>query len=391
MAPGQAMGELAPTIRAAHGNPADGAGGLRSVAIVGAGLAGLAAAVAATSAGARVDVFEAESGRAAPPAHLDVVPTLLRDLVALGVGDACVRRGFAYRGVAFVDPEGGPVFEIATPSLAGPRWPAAMGMTYGALLEVLHETALAQGACFHWGTAVRRIETTARGGRVYFGEAGLWEGELALVAGAQGLAGAAPARAPHETVLPQRWDHALLPRPRWLDRATWVLGPGRHKALLVPTGTAQAGIAVLREPSSTVSATALRAHLLAQGPLLAAAAVGLGDEVPVVSRPVRSALLGGAWHDGAVLRIGSSAHRLPPHFGQAAAQAVEDAAVLHDLLRRGLAREPLLEQFMRRRGARAERVHAVATQAAHWDLHPEPSTDLPGLARRLAPIVETAA
>jgi 2-polyprenyl-6-methoxyphenol hydroxylase-like FAD-dependent oxidoreductase len=363
----------------------------RSIAIVGAGLAGLAAAVAATAAGAHVDVFEAGPQRAAPPAHLDVVPPLMRDLVALGVGEACVRLGFAYQGVAFVDTEGRPVFEVATPALAGARWPAAMGMSYGALLEVLHAAALRQGACFHWGSAVQRVESSARGGRVRFGDSGLWEGDLALVAGAQGLAPAAWPAAPRETVLPQRWDHALLARPRGLDRATWVLGPGRRKALLVPTGATQAGVAVLRELHADSSAAALRAQLQAQGPWLAAVAAGIGDDTVVVPRPVRSALLGGAWHDGAVLRIGNSAHRLPPHFGQAAAQAAEDAVVLLDLLQQGLDRAPLLERFMGRRGARAAQVHAVATQAAQWDLKPEPGTDLPALARRLAPIVAHAA
>jgi 2-polyprenyl-6-methoxyphenol hydroxylase-like FAD-dependent oxidoreductase len=363
----------------------------RSIAIVGAGLAGLAAAVAASAAGARVDVFEAEAALATPPAHLDVVPTLLRDLVALGVGEACVRRGFAYRGIAVVDPEGRPSFEIATPPLAGARWPAALGTTYGAMLQVLHDAAVARGARVHWGTAVRGAETRADACQLRLGDGDTWQGELALVAGARGLQGLTPVPAVERTELPQRWDHALLRRPRQLDRATWVLGPGRHKALLVPTGVAQAGIAVLREPQATRSAAALRAHLAAQGPLLAGVAAGLDDDTEVVGRPVRSALLGGAWHEGAVLRIGSSAHLLPPHFGQAAAQAVEDATVLHDLLLQGLPRGPLLEQFMQRRGARARRVHAVATQAAHWDLHPEPSTDLPALARRLAPIVERPA
>jgi 2-polyprenyl-6-methoxyphenol hydroxylase-like FAD-dependent oxidoreductase len=363
----------------------------RSIAIVGAGLAGLAAAVAASTAGAGVDVFEAEARLAAPPAHLDVVPALLRDLVALGVGDACVRRGFAYRDVAVVDPQGRALFDIATPPLAGERWPSALGMTYGALLQVLHDAAVARGARIHWHAAVHGVTTDDGHCRLHTASGDSWKGDLALVAGARGLTGLARTAVPQETVLPQRWDHVLLPRPRRLDRTTWVLGPGRHKTLLVPTGVAQAGVAVLREPPCDASAAALRTHLAAQGPLLAAVAAHMADDTPVVSRPVRSALMGGAWHEGAVLRIGSSAHLLPPHFGQAAAQAVEDATVLQDLLRQGLAREPLLAQFMQRRGARAERVHAVATQAARWDLHPEPSTDLPALARRLAPIVESAA
>lgn len=361
------------------------------VAIVGAGLAGLAAAVAASAAGAQVDVFEAEARLATPPAHLDVVPGLLRDLVALGVGERCVRLGFPYRGIAVVDPAGRPGFEIATPPLAGERWPAALGIGYAVLLQVLHDAAAAQGARLHWGRPVARVETTPAGARVFDASGRAWHGDLALLAGARDVAGLALPLAAPSTRLPQRWDHVLLPRPRGLDRSTWVVGPGRHKALLVPVDAMRAGLAVLREPHEPKTAAALQAHLGAAGPVLAALAAHLAADTPVVARPVASGLVAGDWHDGALLRIGSSAHQLPPHFGQAAAQCVEDATVLRELLAAGLPREALLRRFMQRRAARAAHVHAVATQAAHWDLHPEPATDLPALARRLAPIVAQAA
>jgi len=106
---------------------------------------------------------------------------------------------------------------------------------------------------------------------------------------------------------------------------------------------------------------------------------------------VQTGLLAGPWHRGAVLRIGASAHLLPPHFGQAAAQSVEDATLLGRLLASASDRPQLLAQFNARRAPRAARVHAITTQAAHWDLHPEPATDFPALARQLVPIVEHAA
>jgi len=127
--------------------------------------------------------------------------------------------------------------------------------------------------------------------------------------------------------------------------------------------------------------------LAAQGSLLQSLGAQWKDGTPTLVRPVRSALLDGPWHAHGVLRIGHSAHILPPHFGQSAAQAVEDAVVLGDLLRTRPSRDALLEGFMARRGERARQVHAIATQAARWDLHPEASTDLPGLAEQLAPLV----
>lgn len=365
--------------------------GLTRLAIVGAGLAGLAAAVGASRAGLAIDVFEAEAAVASPPAHIDLVPALWRDLVSLGVGPACLRRGFAYSGVACLDFEGRPRFQIETPSLAGAGWPPALGMSYGALLQALMEAAVARGVRLHWADPVVRCNAAAQCATLETRDGTTWRGDAVLLAGAEKVQGLPRPLAEGIRVLPQRWDHVLLPRPRALDRATWIVGPGRGKALLVPVGVAQAGLALLRDAATGRSVADLRAQLAAQGPLLAGIGASLRDDTPIISRAVRTGLMAGPWHDGAALRIGNSAHVLPPHFGQAAAQAVEDAVVLQDLLQAGLPRDALFMRFMQRRSARAEHVHRITTQAADWDLHPEPSTDLHALARQLAPVVEQAA
>jgi 2-polyprenyl-6-methoxyphenol hydroxylase-like FAD-dependent oxidoreductase len=144
---------------------------------------------------------------------------------------------------------------------------------------------------------------------------------------------------------------------------------------------------VLQPVGAASTPAAMRATLSREGRLLQSLGALWSDDMPTIVRPVRSGLLEGPWHAHGVLRIGHSAHELPPHFGQAAAQAVEDAAVLGALLRTGPSREDLLDAFMARRGERAQRVHAVVTQAARWDLRPEAATDLPALAAQLAPLV----
>jgi 2-polyprenyl-6-methoxyphenol hydroxylase-like FAD-dependent oxidoreductase len=390
MALGHAAGELTPGIHDMPRGNAVGGSRVGRVAIVGAGLAGLATAAAAASAGMQVDVFERTACLATLRSHIDVAPTLMRDLVTLGVAEACVRRGFPYRGLAVVDANGKPVLELPTPALAGPRWPAAMGMVYRDLLQVLHDAAVTRGARLHWGVPIDRVEASA--GLPYVGSSAgaAWCGDLVVLAGATGAFGIELPLADRTQSLPQRWDHLLLPRPRGLDRSTWIVGAGRHKALLVPVSAAQAGLALLRDETIDRSTTQLRADLVRHGGMLAGLAAHVAHDAVVLSRPVRSGLLAGEWHLGGALRIGSSAHVLPPHFGQAAAQSVEDATVLGELLRQGLARSDLLTRFMSRRAERAALAHAVATQAAHWDMHPDASTDLPALARRLAPIFERA-
>jgi 2-polyprenyl-6-methoxyphenol hydroxylase-like FAD-dependent oxidoreductase len=88
-----------------------------------------------------------------------------------------------------------------------------------------------------------------------------------------------------------------------------------------------------------------------------------------------------------VLAVGDCAHTLPPHFGQAAAQAVEDARVLADLLVPDASRDALFDAFERRRGERVRCVHEITTTAARWDLKLDSAADLTALMPRLAQTV----
>lgn len=356
------------------------------VGIVGAGLAGLAAALAAARAGMRVDMFEAQPEPVLPAAHIDVVPNLLRDLAVLGLGEACVRRGFPYRGVAMLDGQGHKLFEVPTAHLAGPQWPAALGMVYGDLLGLLREAVGARGVRLHLGVSVR--DANDRGAIVT--DAGARHAvDLTVIASGDRLPalGGAAQRPVPEVALPQQWCHVLLPRPPELERATWVEGSTGVRAFVVPVAARQAGVAVLQPDTHPASSGALRRALAAQGPGLRQLSEHWPDDAPVLLRAVSSGVLAGAWHEQGVLRIGRSAHRLTPYFGQAAAQAVEDAVVLGALLRDGHDRDALLEAFSARRGARARKVNAVTTQAAQWQLRPEAATDLRALAGQLEPLV----
>ncbi|MBT9487646.1 MAG: hypothetical protein IV093_09075 [Rubrivivax sp.] len=366
------------------------------IAIAGAGLAGLAASIAAANAGVRVDLFE-HAGCVAPmPAHIDVVPNLVRDLAALGVAEACLQRCFAYQGMAVVDAEGRTIDTIPTPNLAGARLPAAFGMVYGDLLGVLLAAAEARGVRVHWRAGLRSAQVHGAQVQAVTGDGAEWQGDLLVLAGASNVAGVEQPLQDRFVSLPQCWDFVLLPRPQAIERSTWVIGAAGRKALVVPVDVARVGVACLRDErahrtADQVTAAALRDRLAGGGPLLAAIGSALPPDAPVIGRPVRFGLLEGPWHAGAALRIGSSAHLLPPHFGQAAAQSMEDAVVLGDLLREGLGRTGLLATFTARRAHRAALVHAITAQAARWDLEPTPTTDLQALARALAPIVAQAA
>jgi len=361
------------------------------IVVVGAGIAGLACALACAQAGARVDVLEARPSFGHQPAHIDVVPSLLRDLARLGAAEACVRRGFAYSDLAVVDEHGDEGLRLHTLRLAGAQLPPAAGIALDDLLDVLAAASAQAGAVLHRGCAVRLVLPDS--GRV-LADGREFEADLVVLAtGADSpLAGALfgpvqPSAARHS------WWHALLPRPPWLDRSTWMAGSVGRRLLLVPIGMSRAGVAVIGTPAlrEPADGPALVRLLKSWGPLPRRIAEVMEPATPTVPRLVASALRETPWHRGAVLCVGAAAHSIAPPFGQSAAQAVEDAVVLGELVAGQLERPQLLQRFMERRSARVRQLHGLTERAAHWMLHPEPATDLMQLAREINALVSQPA
>lgn len=360
--------------------------------VVGAGIAGLACALAAARQGMAVQLVDEAASPRHLPASIDVVPGMLRDLARLGVADDCVRAGFAYHGVDVLDRQGRRLFELPTERLTGPRWPAALGIPHGELHALLARAAQQAGAELLRGWHVAAIEEDGAGcARVMLAGDRRLDADLVLLAtGARSPLRAAlfpTARAVEP--LGQVWRYALVRRPRQLDRPLVAIGGPGRRAVLLPVQLDLAGVAVT-EPASAPAGVApaapasqLRHAMQAFAPAVSELAAYIHDDTPVATRPVLSGVLDGPWHRGPVLAVGDGAHALPPHFGQAAAQSVEDACVLADLLPAARDRDTLFRDFERRRSARARQVHEIASTAARWDLRPDSAADIGELMQRL--------
>lgn len=358
---------------------------VRRIGIVGAGLAGLAAALAAAMAGVSVDVFDTVEAGAPHDTHLHVAANLLRDLDTLGIAGACIRQGFPCKGMVVADVQGEPYFEFPTPRLAGEHLPPALGMVRTDLLNILRHAAIARGVTLHGGQAIVDVKP---GTELVTHTGERHRVDLAVLTGdgtQPTTRGRALPQVPIET-LPQAWCQTLVPRPHAVERATIIVGHSRHKVVLVPVDTRRAGAAVLWA-SELPSVNDVRELLASQGGLLRTLSPHWAESAPVSTQPVRFGMLTGRWHAPGLLRIGRSALVLPPHLGQSAAQAVEDAVVLGDLLRAQTPLADLPHAFEIRRADRARRVLEIASQAARWGLQPEPATDMRTLAERLAPLI----
>jgi 2-polyprenyl-6-methoxyphenol hydroxylase-like FAD-dependent oxidoreductase len=358
------------------------------VCVIGAGLAGLACALAAASRGLRVQLFDDAAPARNVPAHIEVVPSMLRDLVAFGAAEECVRAGFPYRGIDVIDRQGRHLHELPTEPLAGPRFPAALGIRHADLHQVLERAATGRGVELRRGVRVQAVDERGGPASVLLAGGEATEADLVVLAAgaASELRTALFPQARAACELGQAWWYALLLRPIGLDRPLIAFGGAGRRAALVPVRHDLAGIA-LTEPMPAgerlAPADHLREALSSFAPRLRLLAAQVDAGTPVALRPARSALLERPWHRGAVLAVGDAAHAFPPHFGQAAAQAIEDACVLADLLGGTLERSALLAAFERRRAERVRHVHDITTTAARWDVRPEGGANLSLLMDRL--------
>ena len=89
------------------------------------------------------------------------------------------------------------------------------------------------------------------------------------------------------------------------------------------------------------------------------------------------------WHRGRMVLVGDAAHTCPPTLAQGAAMALEDAAVLTELLLAGDAvDDELLTAYSDRRIPRAQMVVDASVQLGQWLLDHERG-DVPGLMGRV--------
>lgn len=364
---------------------------VQAAVVVGAGVAGLTCALAIAQTGVAVRLFEGAFPLHGLPAHVDVVPSLLRDLVSLGVGRACVQTGFACQSVDVADRDGRPLYRLPHARLAGPGYPPALGMDHQALRDVLLHALAALGVqVVHTGVAgVRHDGPSAR---VLLDDGAVVEADLVVLATGAGspLRRALFSEAPAVADLAQRWWYVSVPRPAGLDRPVVAVSDIGRRVWLVPVRASRASL-VYVEPAAAhaplPSSADMRDAVSRFGSASFRPSLHIAADAPWRLRHVQSGLLPAPWHRGCVLAVGDCAHTFAPHFGQSAAQAVEDALVLRELLPAASDRQALLDAFLQRRLDRVRRVHALVEQAARWDLEPDASTNLGQLLRQLTAAV----
>ena len=268
----------------------------------------------------------------------------------------------------------------------GPGFPAAVGMPRPDLARILLGRAAATGTKLRFGTTFTAMEQDPGGVDITFSDGST--GRYDLLVGADGIRSwtrrAMGIQLETRSLGMGIW-RAFGPRPASVVRTDLYYGGPSYIAGFCPTGenSLYAYIVEAAQDRSTLTPT----EQLATMRQLASAYHGPWDDIrATLEDPARvnytwfeTHVLDAPWNRGRAVVIGDAAHCCPPTLAQGAAQALEDAAVLAELL---LDADDLDQQmwdsFHTRRTDRARAVVEASNQLADWLIAHEQG-DVPGL------------
>ncbi|MBO2458458.1 FAD-dependent oxidoreductase [Actinomadura violacea] len=366
-----------------------------NVLIVGGGTAGSALAVLLARGGVAVEIAEIQPDVTALGSGITLQGNALRVLRDLGVWDRVSASGYAFDVLGLRAPDGSLIAEIPDARTGGPDLPATLGMNRPELAAVLAAAVRDAGATTRFGLTVDALSEDGDRVTAHFSDG--TSGAYDLVVGADGIRSAVRGligvdAAPQPTGMGIWRIHTR--RPKDVERTDLIYGGPCFIAGYCPTGpdTMYAYLVEKARPRESIADADKPAHMRA----LAEGYGGAWDEIRAdITDPDRinytwfeSLLVERPWNRGRTVLIGDAAHACPPTLAQGAAQCVEDAAVLAELLL-GADRldQALFNAFMDRRYERAKAVVEASVQLGEWQMNPSPDADVPGLMGRISAIV----
>ncbi|HVB86008.1 MAG TPA: FAD-dependent monooxygenase [Candidatus Dormibacteraeota bacterium] len=368
---------------------------VNKVLIVGGGIGGLALSIGLCKAGVNVDIVEVRQQWAIYHVGIIAQSNLVRAMVALGVADDCVAAGFPYSGVRFCDANGRVLSESPGMKLAGPGYPAYLGLTRPALHNVLFAASKKAGAVIRLGLTVAELVQFDTKAAVKFTDRS--SGEYDLIVGADGVHSQIRTMVFGEHLKPRFTGEGVwrynISRPPNVDYGSISASADGPKAGLIPLTRDTAYIFCIgpepgnpRFPDDQL-ATIMRDRLKPFGGEIGKLAHEITDPILVVYRPLESVFVPSPWHLGRVVLIGDAAHAITPHLGQGAAQAVEDAVVLADELSKNVSVNDSVARFERRRYERCKFILAASLEIGEQEMHPDPKLDLGALMAKVGEMV----
>jgi 2-polyprenyl-6-methoxyphenol hydroxylase-like FAD-dependent oxidoreductase len=368
--------------------------------VIGGGTAGAATAIFMARAGIVVELVENCPEVTALGSGIALHGNALRVLDALGVLEACLAQGFPFSTVAIRAPDSRATVlaELESFRTGGPELPAALGMYRPDLAHILMAAAEAAGATTRFATTIQSMKQDDRGVDVRFSDGSF--GRYHLVIGADGVRSATRRMlgvALDTTPVGLGVWRIFTSRPTEVARAELYYGGRCPSAGYTPTS--QRSLYAFLYERAQDRRTLNAAEQLAVVRDLASSYHGPWDEIrDGMIDPARihyavleSHLLHAPWNRGRTVVIGDAAHAIPPTLAQGAAMALEDAAVLAELLAdRDELDHKLWATFGQRRQERVRAILDWSLQLCQWQLNGERG-DVAGVTARVTDLVSQPA
>ncbi|WP_375386818.1 FAD-dependent monooxygenase [uncultured Amnibacterium sp.] len=360
-----------PAIDATIGGPA-----VRSALVVGAGLAGCAAAILLAEGGVAVDLVETKPDASALGSGITLQGNALRVLRQLGVWSQVEANGYGFSVTGMRTPDGTVLVEMQDAHTGGPDLPSVMGMDRRVLARILMERVREVGATVRLGVAATDLQQDDDGVDVGFSDGST--GRYDVVIGADGIRSwtRRAVGIELETRLTGMGIWRIFgPRPASITHTDLYYGGEAYIAGYCPTGedTQYAYLVEAGQDRTTLSPEEQLATVVE----LASHYHGPWDEIrETLTDPSQinytlfeTHLLDPPWNRGRAVLVGDAAHVCPPTLAQGGAMALEDAAVIAELLlTRDQVDEHLWTAYTDRRHARAGEVVRASVQLGQWAL-----------------------
>lgn len=340
------------------------------ILIVGGGIGGLSLAVALGRRGIKANLIEIKPEHNVHGIGIIQPGNALRVLNTLGLMEPCLAEGFHLDHYITYDGRGEFIARMQLLRIAGTDIPAVNGLQRPVLHRILVDAAKTVGAQIRLGLSLESIEQDGDEVAVVLTDGS--RESYDLVVGADGIRSRVRTLLFKDRYGPRFTGHGVwrftTERPAEIDHQIMFLGVG-VKAGIMPVSQDQMYLLlVTNEPGNPRMDNSRLPQLLRQrlepfeAPLVSRIRERIKDSSPVIYGPIEEVIIPSPWYKGRVLLIGDAAHASGPHVSQGATMAIEDAAVLAELIAERKSADATLAAFMDRRYERCKFVQDVSRQ-----------------------------
>lgn len=372
------------------------------VAVAGCGIAALAVASQLARSGVHVDIFEAKPELSPLGSGITLQGNALRAFDQMGIWEEVRAKGYAFGDVRLraPGPEARVLADLPNVKTGGPDYPAAMGMYRPDLAKILGGHATNTGVNMNFHSKVTRFEQDDDGVEVFVNGSSV--GRYDLLIGADGINSTVRSQLGID-IEPELtgmgiW-RAVVKRPLEVTCSELYYGGPVYIAGYTPTGEDEMYVILVEAAQDRFDIGDEEAHQIMielsqayQGPWESIRESLATNHSKVNYTRFTSHIVPGPWNRGRVVIIGDAAHSCPPTIAQGAAQGLEDATVLAELLTTQPAlNQQLWDEFHRRRVDRATAVVEASVQLGQWQIDGNREADPGALMTEVAQVMAVPA